>query len=323
VLRVGVTGGIGAGKSTVARRLAARGAVLIDADALAREVLAPGTTGLAEVREAFGNGVLGPDGGLDRAALGALVFADGDARARLNGITHPRIAALTAERVAAAPDDAVVVHDVPLLVENAMGDRYHLVVVVEASVDIRLERLVGRRGMSAQAARARIAAQADDGQRRAAADVVLRNDGDVESVRGATDGLWDGRVTGFERNLRQGQPAPRLDTPVRTDPTWPAQAARLAARVARAAGEHLVRVEHVGATSVRGRAAPDVLELRLEVSPGAAGEVAPRLASAGFPPVPPGWPASPAPGEAGARHACADPGRAADLLVVEQSARAE
>ncbi|UNX56173.1 dephospho-CoA kinase [Georgenia sp. TF02-10] len=193
MLAVGLSGGIGSGKSTVAAELARLGAVVVDADALAREVVAPGTAGLAAVVEAFGPGVLRPDGGLDRPALGRLVFADDAARRRLEGITHPLVAAEAARRQAAAGPGAVVVHDVPLLVENGLAQRYDLVVVVGAPVEVRLARLRGR-GMTEEDARARIRAQADDAARRAVADVWLDNSGTraelVEQVRR----LWAERL---------------------------------------------------------------------------------------------------------------------------------
>ncbi len=190
VLMVGLTGGIGAGKSAVAKRLAQLGAVIIDADRLAREVVEPGTEGLAEVVAEFGSGVLGPDGALDRPALGRVVFGDPAARQRLEKIIHPRVRARTAEIAAAAPDGSVVVNDVPLLVESGLADRYPLVVVVEADLDARLARLARDRGMSAGEARARIAAQATDEQRRAVADVVVVNNGDFEALAARVDAVW-------------------------------------------------------------------------------------------------------------------------------------
>jgi dephospho-CoA kinase len=193
VLRVGLTGGAGAGKSTVAARLRELGAVVIDADALAREVLEPGSDGLAEVVKAFGDGVLHADGSLDRAALAAVVFADPERRRELESITHPRIAARTSELLAAAPADAVVVHDVPLLVEKAMAATYHLVVVVDAPEGERVRRLV-RRGLPEQDARARIAAQATRAERKAVADVWLENDGSADDLRAAVDALWEERL---------------------------------------------------------------------------------------------------------------------------------
>jgi dephospho-CoA kinase len=193
VVRIGLTGGIGSGKSTVAALLAERGALVVDSDRIAREELAPGSPGLAAVVAEFGTGVLAADGALDRAALAAVVFTDPAARARLDGIVHPRVRARAAELVAAAPADAVVVQDVPLLVETGQAGSYDLVVVVEADVDTRVQRLVGR-GMSADDARARMASQATDEQRRAVADVVLSNDGDRSALAEQVDRLWRERV---------------------------------------------------------------------------------------------------------------------------------
>jgi dephospho-CoA kinase len=187
---VGLTGGIGAGKSAVAQRLAAHGAVLIDADRLAREAVAPGTDGLAEVVAAFGPGVLGPDGGLDRAELASRVFGDDAARRRLEEIIHPRVRARTAELVAAAPPDAVVVNDVPLLVEAGLAGAYEVVVVVLADEGTRVKRLVHDRGMTPDEAAARIRAQATDEQRRAVADVVIVNDGTVADLHRKVDEVW-------------------------------------------------------------------------------------------------------------------------------------
>jgi dephospho-CoA kinase len=193
VLRIGLTGGIGSGKSTVAALLADRGAVVVDADRIAREVVAPGTPGLAAVAEAFGPGVLTADGALDRPALAAVVFADPAARARLDGIVHPLVRARAAELVAAAPADAVVVQDVPLLVETGQAGSYDLVLVVEADPGTRVRRLVGR-GLAEADARARIASQATDEQRRAVADVVLRNDGDRGALAAQVERFWSEEV---------------------------------------------------------------------------------------------------------------------------------
>jgi dephospho-CoA kinase len=193
VLRIGLTGGIGSGKSTVAGLLAARGARIVDADRIAREVVEPGTPGLDAVVAAFGAGVLTPEGALDRPALAAVVFADPEARRRLDGIVHPLVRARAAELVAAAPPDAVVVQDVPLLVETGQGASYDLVLVVQADLATRVRRLVGR-GLSEDDARARIAAQATDEQRRAVADVVLDNSGTVEELEAQVDRFWSERV---------------------------------------------------------------------------------------------------------------------------------
>jgi dephospho-CoA kinase len=194
MLFVGLTGGIGSGKSSVAARLAELGAIVVDSDVLAREVIAPGTDGFAEVVAAFGDAVVGPDGTMDRAALARVVFADEAARRRLESIVHPRVGARTAEVAASAPPGAVVVNDVPLLVEAGLAERYHMVVVVEAPRADRVARLVGQRGMAAPEAEARIAAQADDAARRAVADVVIVNDGTREQLRERVDEVWRSRL---------------------------------------------------------------------------------------------------------------------------------
>ena len=190
MITVGLTGGIGSGKSTVARLLSSYGAVLIDADVLAREAVAPGTPGLARVIEEFGADVLAPDGSLDRPRLGALVFADPERLAALNAIVHPYVAARRAELAAEAPADAVVVSDVPLLVENGLQDDYDVVVVVDAPLEVQLERL-RTRGLHEDEAQARIAAQASREERRAGADIVIDNGGDLESLRRQVHALWD------------------------------------------------------------------------------------------------------------------------------------
>jgi dephospho-CoA kinase len=194
VLRIGLTGGIGSGKSTVAALLAQHGARVVDADRIAREVVEPGTPGLAAVVAEFGDGVLTPEGALDRPALAGLVFGDPAARARLDAVVHPLVRARAAELVAAAPGDAVVVQDVPLLVETGQAGSFDLVLVVEADVDTRVARLV-ERGLAAEDARARIASQATDEQRRAVADVVLRNDGDRADLAAQVERFWVERVT--------------------------------------------------------------------------------------------------------------------------------
>src|SRR3954452_11856892 len=193
VLSIGLTGGIGSGKSTVSALLAERGAIVVDADRIAREVVEPGTPGLAAVVDAFGPGVLTAEGSLDRPALAAVVFADPAGRARPDEGVHPRVRARAAELVAAAPADAVVVQDVPLLVETGQAGSYDLVLVVEADLETRVRRLVDR-GLTEQDARARIASQATDAQRRAVADVVLLNDGAREELAAQVDRFWSERV---------------------------------------------------------------------------------------------------------------------------------
>ncbi|MET7854405.1 dephospho-CoA kinase [Streptomyces avermitilis] len=190
MLKVGLTGGIGAGKSEVSRLLVARGAVLIDADRIAREVVAPGTPGLAAVVEAFGTDVLAPDGSLDRPKLGAIVFADPDKLAVLNAIVHPLVGARSRELETAAAADSVVIHDVPLLAENGLAPLYDLVVVVDASPETQLDRLVRLRGMTEQDARARMAAQATREKRLTIADVVIDNDVPLEQLERRVGDVW-------------------------------------------------------------------------------------------------------------------------------------
>jgi dephospho-CoA kinase len=191
MLKVGLTGGIGAGKSEVSRLLVEHGAVLIDADRIAREVVAPGTPGLAAVVEAFGADVLTEDGSLDRPKLGSIVFADPDRLAVLNSIVHPLVGARSRELEEAAAEDAVVVHDVPLLTENALAPLYDVVVVVDAGPETQLDRLVRLRGMTEEDARARMAAQATREKRREIADIVIDNDVPLDELRRRVKDVWD------------------------------------------------------------------------------------------------------------------------------------
>ncbi|RZB20764.1 dephospho-CoA kinase [Streptomyces sp. F001] len=190
MLKVGLTGGIGAGKSEVSRLLVECGAVLIDADRIAREVVAPGTPGLAAVVEAFGEDMLAEDGSLDRPKLGSIVFADPDKLAVLNSIVHPLVGARSRELEAAAAEDAVVVHDVPLLTENGLASLYDLVVVVDASPETQLDRLVQLRGMTEEDARARMAAQATREQRLKIADIVIDNDVPLGELQQRVKDVW-------------------------------------------------------------------------------------------------------------------------------------
>ncbi|MFX0537373.1 dephospho-CoA kinase [Ornithinimicrobium sp. Y1847] len=199
MLRVGLSGGIGSGKSTVSARLAERGAVVIDADRVAREIVEPGMPSLTEIAARFGPHVLAADGSLDRAALGAIVFADEQARRDLEAITHPRIIERSRELFAEAPDDAIVVHDFPLLVELDRMRDYDLTVIVDVPLEQRVQRLVEHRGMDEVAARQRMAAQATDDQRRAAADVLIDNTGTLEQLHEAVDRLWHDRLVPMER----------------------------------------------------------------------------------------------------------------------------
>ncbi|MGI9209945.1 MULTISPECIES: dephospho-CoA kinase [unclassified Rhodococcus (in: high G+C Gram-positive bacteria)] len=284
MLRMGLTGGIGAGKSTVAKELVNLGAVLVDADAIAREIVEPGSEGLAELVDAFGEDILRPDGSLDRPALAAKAFATDDARAVLNAITHPRVGARTAELVAAAPEDAVVVQDIPLLVEGGMAPIFHLVAVVHAGEDERLRRLVELRGMPESDARARIAAQATEEQRRVVADVWLDNTGEPDDVVSRVRGLWADRLVPFERNVRTRTAVTAAPVLVPARPEWDRSAQRLIARLAVACGGSALRIDHVGSTAVPGLDAVDALDLQVTVPDLAAADaLAEPLAVAGFP----------------------------------------
>lgn len=189
--RVGLTGGIGSGKSTVARLLAEHGAIVIDADAIAREIVEPGQPALAEIVDRFGSEILDDRGALDRGALAAIVFHDTAALADLNAITHPRIAERTAELIAAAPENAVVVYDMPLLVENGLAEGWDAVVVVIADRQVRIERL-RERGLDEDDIEARMARQASDEERRAVADIIIDNSGSMEELRSQVEDAWQG-----------------------------------------------------------------------------------------------------------------------------------
>jgi dephospho-CoA kinase len=321
VLRVGLTGGIASGKSAAAARLRELGAVVVDADLVAREVVEPGTPGLAAVVAAFGSGLLQADGSLDRAGLASLVFPDPAARQLLNAIVHPLIADRTAELVSAAPPDAIVVHDVPLLAENGLAPQYHLVVVVEAEEGLRVARLARSRGMAAGDARSRLSSQATDEQRRAVADVRLDNDGTLDELRARVDGLWRERIGPYAANLRLGRRSGCEDVlVVRPDPTWRQQYERLAARLHRAVGT--LRIDHIGSTSVPGLAGKDVIDLQVTVgSLGQADGLRAAVEGAGFPVAPavrgdPPKPFDPDPQHWAKRgHGSADPGRPANVCL--------
>jgi dephospho-CoA kinase len=189
-VKAGLTGGIASGKSEVSRRLAGLGAVLIDADAVAREVVEPGTPGLAAIVGAFGAGVLSPDGSLDRPRLGEMVFSDGALREKLNAIVHPLVSERMLEMERSAPPGSVLVHDVPLLTENGLAGLYDLVIVVDVPVQVQLDRLIGQRGLDPAQARARLAAQASREDRLAIADIVIGNSGSLADLDGRVDDLW-------------------------------------------------------------------------------------------------------------------------------------
>ncbi|HSF98245.1 MAG TPA: dephospho-CoA kinase [Ornithinibacter sp.] len=323
MLRVGLTGGIGSGKSTVSAQLASLGAVVVDADAVAREVVEPGTPALAAIADRFGPEVLTADGRLDRPGLGRIAFGDPAALRDLEAITHPAIWTRTASLVAAAPPDAVVVHDMPLIVEKGMAAQYHLVVVVGAGEQVRLRRLVDQRGMPEADARARIAAQATDEERRVAADVWLHNEASTVALRASVLRLWHERIEPFELNLRHGIRS-RLSHPTISapDPTWPAQAARLLARIGRAVGDAALSLDHIGSTAVPGLVAKDVIDLQVGVASldeADTPEFVAAMAAAGFVRAEGSWHDNGKDGSSWPKrfHGSCDPGRVAHVHVRE------
>jgi len=286
MLRIGLTGGIGAGKSTVSAVFAECGAVIVDGDVISREVVEPGTEGLEALVDHFGDGILLPDGALDRPELAARAFVDEQQRARLNAIVHPLVARRRAEIVAAVATDEVIVEDIPLLVESGMAPLFPLVVVVHADADVRLQRLIGRRGMDEGDARARISAQASEEQRRRAADVWLDNSASPAQLVQRARELWFQRILPFARNLAAGRPTTDPDGLVSPDPSWPLQAERIRARVNTACGHRAVRIDHIGSTAVAGMVARDVIDMQVTVAgPELADEISGDLLAAGYPRV--------------------------------------
>lgn len=318
MLTLGLTGGIGSGKSTVSSLLADLGATVVDADLVAREVLAPGTPALSTVVDAFGSAVLRDDGSLDRSALAAVVFADDVARSRLDGIVHPLIGARTQQLIEEAKrrGTQILVHDVPLLVEAGLAPGYHLVAVVDAPVEVRLARL-RQRGLPEEKARARMAAQADEASRRAAADVWLDNGGTPEQLAGQVRALHEVRLAPYARNLADGRPAVR-DRTARTapSPVGPMEVARLHARLS-----YLCR--GVPEASIGPGALPvsdDVIRLEVEVPAWEVAEALPGLlAAGGFPEADEVGSRATGPAPAARRHQrlhrSADPARPADVHV--------
>lgn len=322
MLKVGLTGGIAAGKSLAAARLAALGATLVDADAIAREVVEPGTDGLRAVVDAFGPGILTDSGRLDRPALGELVFSDPGQRERLNAIVHPMVRARAAE-LAQAGEGGIIVQDIPLLVETGQSAAFHLVLVIDAPEEERLRRMVEDRGMSESDARSRMAAQVSPAERRAAADVVLQNTGSRGQLSAAVDMLWEERLLPFHQNLLNRRTAPRLGPPqlLATQPQWRDQAVLLAERIL-LVDQRILAVDHIGSTAVPGLPAKDVLDLQASVnSLDDADAVAGVLADAGFPRCCGVWQDTPKPGHpdpadwAKRLHQNADPGRAVNLHI--------
>lgn len=290
MLRIGLTGGIGAGKSALSSTFARCGAVIVDGDVIAREVVQPGTEGLAALVEAFGDDILLPDGSLDRPTLAAKAFRDDDARQRLNGIVHPLVGARRAEIIASVAQDArdvVVVEDIPLLVESGMAPLFPLVVIVYADVEVRLRRLVDQRGMAEDDARARIAAQASDDQRRAVADIWVDNSGSPDDLVRRAQDVWDNRIVPFAHNLSTRQIARAPARLVPPDPSWPDQAQRILNRLKTTCGHRALRVDHIGSTvfsAFPDFAAKDVIDVQITVeSLAVADELAEPLLSAGYP----------------------------------------
>jgi dephospho-CoA kinase len=284
MLRIGLTGGIGAGKSAVSAQFSQCGGVVVDGDVIAREVVEPGTDGLAALVDAFGDDILLPDGALNRPALAAKAFSSDETRATLNGIVHPLVGKRRAELIAAVPKDSVVVEDIPLLVESGMAPMFPLVVVVFADAEVRLTRLVQQRGMAEDDARARIAAQASDQQRRAVADVWLDNSGTPEALAEHAREVWDHRIMPFAANLSAGRVVRQPAGLVPADPAWPDQAARIVARLKAACGARALRIDHIGSTAVPGLDAKDAIDIQVTVeSLAVADELAEPLLSAGYP----------------------------------------
>ncbi len=271
VLIVALTGGIGAGKSTVAQDLRGFGAVVIDADESARWVVRPGSSGLAEVVEGFGPTVLDGRGELDRAALASTVFGDPTARKQLEAIIHPLVRAHMQDLTDQADERGarLVVHDIPLLVESRLDLDYPLVITVEADEDVRIRRLE-RRGLPAGQSQARMATQAAVGLRTSAADVVIDNNGDEAHLARVVHDLWAQRLSPFADDLAHHVGA-RLEGPALSEwhRGWADEAARALARIGHRLGPD-VSLHHIGSTSVVGLAAKDVIDLQIGVSDDAA-----------------------------------------------------
>ncbi|MDH6195200.1 dephospho-CoA kinase [Mycobacterium frederiksbergense] len=289
MLRIGLTGGIGAGKSTVSATFSELGGIVVDGDVIAREVVEPGTAGLAALVDAFGSDILLADGALNRPALAAVAFSDDEKRATLNGIVHPLVADRRSELITSAIEaqkNPVIIEDIPLLVESQMAPMFPLVIVVNADVELRVKRLIEYRGFSEDDARARISAQATEDQRRAVADVWLDNSGSPGALVEQARALWYERILPFADNLRTGQPARAEVAVVPADPSWPDQARRIVARLQTACGHRAVRIDHIGSTAVPGLDAKDIIDVQVTVpSLEVADELAGALHNAGYPRV--------------------------------------
>jgi dephospho-CoA kinase len=318
MLRIGLTGGIGAGKSTVSAAFSEQGAVVVDGDVISREVVEPGTEGLAALVDAFGEEILLPDGALNRPALAAVAFSDDEKRATLNGIVHPLVGARRAELIAAASEDAVVVEDIPLLVESQMASMFPLVVIVNADEEVRVARLVEYRGFSEADARARIAAQATEEQRRAVADVWLDNSGSSDDLERRALELWNDRILPFAQNVRDGRAAQYPRELVAYRGEWAEEAQRIVNRLQTACGSKVLRIDHVGSTAVPGLEAKDVIDVQVTVaSLDVADELAAALADVGYPRIENATTDTPHTGDPALwhkrLHGGADPGRPANV----------
>jgi dephospho-CoA kinase len=286
LLRIGLTGGIGAGKSTVSATFSECGGIVVDGDVISREVVEPGTEGLAKLVDAFGSQILLPDGALDRPALATIAFSDEEKRQTLNGIVHPLVATRRSELIAAAGEDAVIVEDIPLLVESQMAPMFPLVIIVNADPEVRVKRLIEYRGFSEADARARIAAQATEEQRRLVADVWLDNSGTSGHLVEQARELWYQRILPFAHNLTTRTPVAGAPELVAADPTWADQARRILARLNTTCGHRAVRIDHIGSTAVPGMDAKDVIDVQVTVaSLEVADELADDLLRAGYPRV--------------------------------------
>ena len=319
MLRIGLTGGIGAGKSTVSAAFEDCGGIIVDGDVIAREVVEPGTEGLAALVDAFGDDILLPDGALDRPALASKAFVDDEQRSKLNGIVHPLVGRRREEIIAAVSEDAVVVEDIPLLVETGMAPMFPLVVVVHADEETRVERLI-KRGMEEADARARIAAQASEEQRRAIADVLLDNSGSQgELVERARD-IWYHRVLPLAHNIRTRETVrvPAMIVPY--DPAWADDAGRIINRLKMACGAKALRVDHIGSTAVQGMNAKDVIDVQVTVeSLDVADELVGALTDVGYPRIERITSDVPHDGDPSLWrkrvHGAADPGRPANIHI--------
>ncbi|MDG4668777.1 dephospho-CoA kinase [Mycobacterium sp. 236(2023)] len=283
MLRIGLTGGIGAGKSTVSSTFSQLGGIVVDGDVIAREVVEPGTPGLASLVGAFGEEILSPDGALNRPALAAIAFSDDEKRKTLNSIVHPLVGQRRSELIDAAADDAVIVEDIPLLVESQMAPMFPLVIVVNADPDLRVKRLIEYRNFSEDDARARIAAQATEEERRAVADIWLDNSGSSEELVEEARALWHDRIQPFADNITAGEPARSAPRLVPSDPEWPAEAQRILARLRTACGHRASRIDHIGSTAIPGMDAKDVIDIQVTVaSLDVADELTEPLLAAGY-----------------------------------------